>query len=143
AQQLDEPLAHDLLDDRRGRAAGIETGVLVPGRGEPVRRQRGGHRTPDDEAEVASARDSDDAVAGRLRKLLDDGDGIARALRERPAERFAHLLDGRLRPDRALVERVEEVACELRGALEKLALAHAARSFSNRSGSSYGPMSAR
>ena len=52
-EQREHPVLDDLLDDRRGGRADPHVRVLVPRRGQPVRRQRGGQRAAGDEAEVA------------------------------------------------------------------------------------------
>ena len=88
-----------------------------------------GTRAADHEAEVAPARDRDDARLGRGRELLDHVERIDRRVRQRPAECLAQLVDGRRRPDRPLVERLEEVGCDVGGSPEELALvAHPAES---------------
>ena len=71
AEQLEEPRARDLLDDRGRRAADVEARVLVPRGGEPVRGERRGHGTADHEAEVAARRLGDEARVGGGRELLD------------------------------------------------------------------------
>ena len=45
AEQILQPGAGDLLDDRGRRATGIQRGVLIPGGGEPIRCQRRGQRS--------------------------------------------------------------------------------------------------
>ena len=67
AEQVLEPLPGDLFHHGRRRAAHDQARVLIPGRGEPVSRQGGGQRAADDEAEVPSARDPDDAGIRRPR----------------------------------------------------------------------------
>jgi hypothetical protein len=94
--------------------------------------------------EVATARGRDDARLDCAGKLLDDPERVGRLLRERPAEGGGELVDGRIGEDAPLVERLDEVACELGRPAQQLALlAHAASSCSNRAGSSKGPTSAR
>ena len=63
-QQLAQPAERDLLDDApRSATAPIEAGVLIPGRGQPVGRDRGRQRAADDEAEVA-ARSASPTIPG-------------------------------------------------------------------------------
>ena len=116
--------AADLLDDGRGGAAGVEAGVLVPDRGEPVGGDRRGHGAADHEAEVAAGRDADDAGRRVLDERRENRARVHALLRQRPAERADELLDVRLGRDRTLVESLEEVGC-IRGRLrQELAFAH-------------------
>ena len=113
-----------------------EAGVLVPGGRQPVRRERGRERAADHEPEVAAARDSDDARLGGGGESLDHVERIARLLREWAAERGAQLVDGRRRPDRALVEGLDEVRRDLGRSPKQLSLvAHGASVRSVRHGS--------
>ena len=91
AEQVDEPAGGDVLGDRGGRGERDEPGVLVPGRGEPVGRERGRVRAADDEAEVARAGGGDDPALGTFGERLDDRGGILGVLGERTAERGAQL----------------------------------------------------
>ena len=125
AEQLREPGASDLLDDRRRRAGDVDAGVLVPGRRQPVGRQRGRNATADDEAEVAAAGHTDESVVGGARELGDDRARIRRAVRQPASEPGAQLLDGCAREDRPAVERLEEVGGEVDGAVQQVTqLAH-------------------
>ena len=114
-EQVLQPLSDDLLDDRRRRPAGVETGVLIPRRREPVRGERCGNRATDDEAEVPTARNGDDTLPGSLGEIFDDRAWVTRAVGERTAECLAQLLDGGGRPDRSFVERLDEIGRDLGG----------------------------
>jgi hypothetical protein len=79
-KQVDQPRAADLLD-HRGRGRGrVEAGVLVPGRGEPVRGEGGREATSDYEPEEPAARRGHDPSIGRLGELRDDQPRIVRAV---------------------------------------------------------------
>jgi hypothetical protein len=119
-----EPRPRDLLDYGRRRPAYDEARVLVPDGREPVRGERGRNGAADHKAEVAAARDADDAGLCRPSELLDHVASVDRLGWQRPAERSAQLLYGRRWPHRTLVERLEEVGSQLGHALQQLALAH-------------------
>ena len=121
-EQLLEPLARDLLDDRRRRAADDEARVLIPRRRQPVGREGGRERPADDEAEVAPARHADDAGLGCAASSSMTSSGSVGVVGERPSQRCPQLLDARRRPDRSLVERLDEVRSDLRRSSEQLAL---------------------
>jgi hypothetical protein len=104
SEQLADPLAHDLLDDRRRRSGDVEPGVLVPCRREPVGGERGREAAADDEAEVPPARNRDEAGLRRRGQLLDDLFRVERLFLEPHAEQGAQLVGGGLREDRPLVE---------------------------------------
>jgi hypothetical protein len=126
AEQLDEPLPRDLLDNRGGRAADVEAGVLVPGRGEPVGRERGRQRAADHEAEVAAAPHRDDSGLGAGGQVVEHLLRIERLLGQRPAERLSELLRGHVRKDGALAEALEVVGSEVGGSPQQVArVAHA------------------
>ena len=95
AEEILEPLARNLLDDRGRRAAHDESSVLIPRRGQPVGGEGGRKRPADDEAEVAAARDRDDARLGRERQLLDYVERIGRLQRSAPPRLAAQLVDAR------------------------------------------------
>ncbi len=88
AQQLGQPGARHLLHDCCARAGGVEARVLVPGRRQPVRRDRDRQATADHETEVAAARDPDDARLGgvreRRRRLRPDRSARPAAARRAP-----------------------------------------------------------
>ena len=112
-EDLDEPFVHHLLGHRGGRAGHVEPRVLVPGRGEPVRREGGRQGAADHEAEVAAAANGDGARLGRGRELPHDLRGIERLLGQRPAERVAQLLRGHVREHRPLAEGLHVVGRKL------------------------------
>ena len=72
AEQLAQPGERHLLHHRRARPGGDEARVLVPGRRQPVGRERRRQRAADHEAEVASARHRDDARLRPGDQLRDD-----------------------------------------------------------------------
>ena len=121
AQQLAHPLAHDLLDDGRRRAADVEPGILIPRRREPVRREGGGQPAADDEAEVPPARHRDETGVGGGDELLHDLRRLERRILERHAQDSAQFVDGCAREDGPMLERVQEVRGELRRAPEQCA----------------------
>jgi hypothetical protein len=71
-EQLEQPVAGDLLDHRGRRPADIEAGVLVPGGGEPVGSQCCRQRAADHEAEVAAAGRRHEAGLRSGGELVDD-----------------------------------------------------------------------
>jgi hypothetical protein len=120
AEELAEPFACDVLDDRGRRPADVEAGVLIPGRRKPVSRQRRRHGAADYEAEVAAAGHRDNAAVRVRREFGDHRARRGRFLRQRPSESLTQLVCRRRRKDRPLVERLEEVGGELGGQREQL-----------------------
>ena len=121
SEQVLEPRPRDLLDHSGRRAAGHQSGVLVPRRRQPVGSERCGDRATDYEPEVAAARDRDDARLRGGGELLHDVERAPRLVLQRRVERRAELLDRRGRPDGPLVERLDEVGGDLRRAAQQLA----------------------
>ena len=74
--------------------ADVEARVLVPGGGEPVRRERGRQRAADHEAEVAAAAHRDDARLGRGRELPHDLRGSSGSSGNGPPSSVAQLAPG-------------------------------------------------
>ena len=72
AQHLLRPIAADLLDDRLRRRGQVGRCILIPGRCEPVRRQRNRKRTADHPAEETSAGRAQDAAFGIADEVVDD-----------------------------------------------------------------------
>ena len=125
AEQLLQPSSGDLLDDsRRGRRE-RQTGVLIPGRREPVGRDCRRNGPADDEAEEPSARRGQQARIGVASKLLDDLERVRGLLWQGTAKRGPQLVDRCLGPHRSLFERVEELGCDLRRAPQQIVRAHA------------------
>ena len=117
-------LSHSPATSSTTAADGPQTtrpGVLIPRRREPVRRESGRERAADDEAEVAPAGDCRRRRA-RLRPRASMTSSGSVGAPERPAERRAQLVDARRRPDRPLVERLDEVRRDLRRSSQQLAL---------------------
>ena len=89
AEELEQPARGHLFRHGHGRAAGVQAGVLVPGRDQPVRGQRGGHAPADDEAEVARPRAGDQAGLGVGGQPLQHLRRVRAPRRQRPAQRRA------------------------------------------------------
>ena len=144
AEQVLEPLADDHLESGDRWPEWPEAGALVPDRRQPIGRDRGGKSAAGHVSEVATARGRDHSRLDGACKLLDHAERIGGRLRKRPVEGAGDLLHRSPWEHGALAERVEIVGRELRGSAKEVALvAHAARSFSNRAGSSNGPTRAR
>ena len=111
AEQLAQPGERDLLHDGRAGPPATRPRVLVPGRRQPVGRERGRQRATDHEPEVASARHRDDTGL-RLRRSAPQSPALARdpSRREWAAESLAQLLDRGIGTNRPLVERAETAA---------------------------------
>ena len=120
AEELAQPAAGGLLGDGVRRRQDEETGVLVPGRGQPVDGDRHRQRAADHEAEVARAGGGDDARVGAARQVPEDRLGALARLRQSAAERPAHVVDGRGAADRTLRQALEVVAGDLRRAEQKV-----------------------
>ena len=71
-EEVDQPGAHHLLDDRCRRPRDVDARVLVPGAGQPVGGERGRQRSPDHEPEVARPRHADDAGLRLPGEVLQD-----------------------------------------------------------------------
>ena len=120
-EQLAQPLARDLLDDRgRGRRR-EQAGVLVPRRGHPVGGERGRQRAAEHEAEPPSAGHAGDAGIRVGHELLEHLARVDRLVLQRTRERCAQRVDVDRREHRTLVERLEVVGRELRGPGEQIA----------------------
>jgi hypothetical protein len=111
AEEVEEPGAHRLLDDRGGRADGVQPGVLVPGRGQPVSGDGDGQGRADHEAEEAGRSGGDEPALDGGQQLVEDrrraertvGQPLGQAVGERAVVRRR---DGR-RTDRALTDRAQ------------------------------------
>jgi len=75
------PFAYHLLDDRCGRSADIEPGILIPGRRQPVRGECCRQATADHEAEVAAARHRHDSGVGGGREFVEHTPRVGRPVR--------------------------------------------------------------
>ena len=143
-EQLLQPVADDLLDDGGRRPARVQPCVLVPGGGQPVRRERRRDGAADDESEVSAARDPDDPELARSCELLDYRYGIGGILGKRPCEGYPQLADAPTRWHRTGIEQIDEVCCDLGGTRQEPAFVrHVASSRSKRAGSSNGPTTAK
>ena len=90
SEQVEHPRGGDLLDGGRGRGEGMEGGVLVPCRHQPVRGKRGGQRSADDEAEVPRACGRDKARFSAGGERFDHCGGVLAAFGQRPAKGAAY-----------------------------------------------------
>src|SRR5262249_43375009 len=104
----------------------VQPGVLVPGRGKPVGRKRGRDGAADDEAEVATTGDRDDPGVGGRGEIRDDLPGVARALRERAAERRAELVGVAYRHHAPVRKALEEVGRDGCRVVEEVTHVHGA-----------------
>ena len=91
-QRVERPAQRRRLDRRRRRRHHVQRAVLIPGRGQPVRRDGHRQRAAVDEAEVAAARHRDRGRRAEAVELIEDvvagrGRGRAAAGRSRPARR--------------------------------------------------------
>ena len=128
----------------RRRPERAEPCALIPDRREPVGADGRGKRAARDVPEVPCAGGRDHAAIDLARHELHDLERVGAGLRKRPSECLGDVVQRVPGEDGALLERVEEVARDLGGPPEELALvAHAASSCSKRAGSSNGPTSAR
>ena len=75
-EQLEHPAARHRLERRDGGRRLREPGVLIPGRDEPVRRERRGERAADHEAEVPARAHRRQPGLGNGRELVDEGERI-------------------------------------------------------------------
>ena len=101
-EELEQPFAGDVLDDRGRGRGGVDAGVLIPGAGQPVGRERDRKTAADDEAEVARTGAGDEAAVGAARKRVDDGGGIFAVVGQRSMQRGEELLARGLRADVAI-----------------------------------------
>ena len=124
-EKLQQPPARHLLDHRGGRRGDGVEGVLVPGRGEPVGRQRRGQRAAGHEPEVARAGRGDEARGGVACECLDHVCRRNALTSQLAAERRAQLGEARERAGVALADGVEVVRRELGGTGEEGAVDHA------------------
>ena len=105
-EQVEQPARRHFLDDRRRRPAGVEAGILVPDRRQPVGGEGRGQAAADDEAEVAGPGAGHQTGLGRGGEVLDDRGGVGP------------------RPHGAVGKRLQEAAGEAGDAVEKRLPAH-------------------
>ncbi len=120
AEELAHPLQRDRLQQRGRRRRSVEGGVLIPGRGEPVRGQRRRQRPADHEAEEARSRR---AHRGRRAELVEQGEHVARLARavgERLAQRLEPHVRLRRRRDGALLDLRQIAGRAVSGACEQV-----------------------
>ena len=107
AEQVDHPRLRHVLDRGVGGGQQPQPGVLVPRADQPVHGQRCRVGAADDEAEEPSPRHRGQPGLARLGQLVDDRDGIGRAVLQVPVEPVQHLLGRHGRRDRSRREGVE------------------------------------
>ncbi|MCC9180402.1 hypothetical protein LOC73_06320 [Mycolicibacterium mageritense] len=86
----------------------MEGRALIPRRDQPVRRQGGRQRTPDDETEVPRACAGDQARFGASCQRIYDRGGVVAVLGQELAETLANRRGVDPRCDRSFVETAEE-----------------------------------
>ena len=128
AQQLEHPLARDRFEGRRRGGHLRQTGVLVPGRDEPVRRHRTGQRSADHEPEVAAGAHRDETFVRVAGQLLDDLERVGGAVWEWTVEQFVHPAVVAPRADVSRPEALHVVGGELCGPGEDVSLRHGGES---------------
>ena len=72
AEHVDQPPGSDVFDGSRPRRWPSETGVLIPRRHQPVRRQRGRQRAPDHKPEETASRHRHECVGDAAREFGDN-----------------------------------------------------------------------
>jgi hypothetical protein len=102
AEQRLQPCAADFFRYGSRRATDIGGAILVPGRGQPIRREGDGQRSADDETEEASAGRADEPALDVAHELVDDCDRIGRSRRHRAAEAATKLIGADRRADGAM-----------------------------------------
>ncbi len=122
AQNVLQPGPRDLLDRRRRRCRERETGVLVPGRDEPVCRERCRQRAADHEPEVATRSHRGQPRLRVAGELGDHRRRVRGSRRHRPSERDAHLRHRGGRGDAAPGDGLDPVCGELRRLVQQVAL---------------------
>ncbi len=120
AQQFDEPSTGDLLRHGGRRRDDVQRCVLVPGRSQPVRGQRGRQAPADDEPEEARAGRGDQAGVRGRRQAFDHLERIRRALRDWPAKGVAQRGQVDRSADRTILKRAEKVVGEASGSAQEL-----------------------
>jgi LysR family transcriptional regulator, glycine cleavage system transcriptional activator len=101
-EQLLQPVAADLLDHPLGGAAGVDGGILIPGRGQPIGRQRRRQRAADDPCKETAAGTPGEA-AGRIRdQVIDDLGGRHALLGQLARQPAAQLRQRRRGSDRCV-----------------------------------------
>ena len=66
-----QPVAASILEDREGRTARVDSGVLIPCRAQPIGRERRGKRAADGPCEEAPAPGRQKPTFDAARKLVD------------------------------------------------------------------------
>ena len=123
-EQLRHPSAGNFLRDGAGWRHDVETGVLVPGRREPVGRHGGRQRTAGDESEIARTGGGHETGFGGTRQLIDDGQRLGGAVGQGNAERLPQIVEcGRWR-DGSIAARGDVLPRDRYGAVESVFFNH-------------------
>ena len=111
AEQVFEPHSANLLDHRLGGRARIQRGVLIPCRGQPVRRQRSRHRTADHPPEEPAAGAAQQPRLSITDQLSDHLRRIHWPIGQGPPQNLPQLPDPGGNRDLPLVQRLVEIRC--------------------------------
>ena len=112
-QQVEQPVAGDLLGGSGGRRRRVEDRVLVPRRGQPVGAHRCRQRPPDDEAEEARPGGGHEAGLDRRGEVPDDALGVETGVGQLRPERGRDDVRIGRRSDAALGQPLKVGRCEL------------------------------
>ena len=123
-EQLSDPSAGNFLRDRAGRRHDVETGVLVPGRREPVGRHGGRQRAAGDESEIARSGGGDETGFGGTRQLIDDGQRLCGAVGQGSTERLPEIVECGRWPDGSIAARCDVLPRDRYGAAESVFFSH-------------------
>ena len=114
-----QPPPRGVLQHRHRGRGDVQTGVLVPGGGEPVRRQRDRLAPADDESEESRTGGGQEPRLARARQEIQHGRRVLPLLGELSSERLGQRFQRRRGPHRARAERGEPGAGVQQGAIEQ------------------------
>ena len=120
-KQILEPDPAGFLDDRGRGTAGVQSGILIPSRGQPIRRERGGQRAADHPTKESSARTSQQAARAVGHHFIDHAGWLDAVICERTQQSCAQLVPRRGRRHRRDIQSVKICAgmheCPLEGVM--------------------------
>ncbi len=120
SEHIENPARGARFERRHARRHDVQRGVLIPGRDEPVRRQRDRIAAARDEAEIARPGRRRDARLEPRAQVEDDADRVLGRLGERPAEGGHELLEGGPGRHGPVGQRVEELHGPLVGVRQQV-----------------------